>query len=71
MKALVHTAPYVMELQEWDVPTCGTDDILIRVKACAICGSDIKGYSGKTGRRQPPSSWAMRRRASSRRWARP
>jgi len=28
--------------------------LLIRVKACAICGSDIKGYSGKTGRRQPP-----------------
>jgi len=54
VKALVHTAPYVMELQEWDVPTCGTDDILIRVKACAICGSDIKRYSGKTGRRQPP-----------------
>jgi len=54
MKALVHTAPYVMELQDWPVPEYGPDDILIRVKACAICGSDIKGYSGKTGRRQPP-----------------
>jgi L-iditol 2-dehydrogenase len=43
-----------MELQEWDVPTCGPDDLLIRVKACAVCGSDIKGYSGKTGRRIPP-----------------
>lgn len=54
MKALVNTAPHVMEVQEWDVPACGPDDLLIRVKACAICGSDIKGYSGKTGRRQPP-----------------
>jgi len=54
MKALVHTAPYVMQLQEWDVPDHGPDDLLIRVKACAICGSDVKGYSGKTGRRQPP-----------------
>ena len=32
----------------------GPDDLLVQVKACAICGSDIKGYRGKTGRRQPP-----------------
>lgn len=54
MKALVNTAPYVLELQEWPIPEYGPEDLLIRVKACAICGSDIKGYSGKTGRRQPP-----------------
>jgi len=54
MKALVHTAPYTMELQDWPIPDHGPDDLLIRVRACAICGSDIKGYSGKTGRRQPP-----------------
>jgi L-iditol 2-dehydrogenase len=54
MKALVHTAPYVMSYQDWEMPACGPDDLLVRVKACAICGSDIKGYSGQTGRRQPP-----------------
>jgi len=54
MKALVHTAPYVMTYQDWEMPACGPEDLLVRVKACAICGSDIKGYSGKTGRRQPP-----------------
>ncbi len=54
MKALVNTAPYKLELQDWPVPAYGPDDLLIRVKACAICGSDVKGYSGKTGRRQPP-----------------
>jgi len=54
MKALVNTAPYVLELQDWPIPECGPDDLLIRVKACGICGSDVKGYSGKTGRRQPP-----------------
>ncbi len=54
MKALVNTAPYKLELQDWPIPAYGPDDLLIRVKACAICGSDIKGYSGKTGRRQPP-----------------
>lgn len=54
MKALVNTAPYVLELQDWPIPAYGPEDLLVRVKACAICGSDIKGYSGKTGRRQPP-----------------
>ena len=54
MKALVHTAPYAMEVQEWPKPVPGPDDLLIRVKACAVCGSDVKGYSGKTGRRLPP-----------------
>jgi threonine dehydrogenase-like Zn-dependent dehydrogenase len=27
---------------------------LIRIKACAICGSDIHGYDGTSGRRRPP-----------------
>ncbi len=54
MKALVHTAPFVVEYTDWPKPTAGPEDLLVRVKACAICGSDIKGFSGKTGRRQPP-----------------
>lgn len=54
MKALVHTAPYVLEYCDWEMPKVGPEDLLIRVRACAICGSDVKGYSGKTGRRQPP-----------------
>lgn len=54
MKALVNTAPYKLEVQDWPIPTAGPDDLLIKVKACAICGSDVKGYSGKTGRRLPP-----------------
>ena len=33
---------------------CGDDDVLIRVKACGICGSDVQGFTGKTGRRIPP-----------------
>ena len=54
MKALVNTAPYVLDYTDWPDPEYGPGDVLIRVKSCAICGSDIKGYSGKTGRRQPP-----------------
>jgi len=29
-------------------------DMLVRVKAAAICGSDVHGFDGSTGRRQPP-----------------
>ena len=29
-------------------------DMLVRVKAAAICGSDVHGFDGSTGRRLPP-----------------
>lgn len=35
-------------------PVPGDEDVLIEVKACAICGSDVHGMDGSTGRRQPP-----------------
>jgi L-iditol 2-dehydrogenase len=45
-----------MTLEYTDVPDpdCSADDLIIRVKACGICGSDIHGATGKTGRRIPP-----------------
>jgi L-iditol 2-dehydrogenase len=35
-------------------PEVGPGDALIRVRACGICGSDVHGYDGSTGRRIPP-----------------
>ena len=35
-------------------PEIGAEDVLVRVKACGICGSDIHGMDGSSGRRQPP-----------------
>ena len=32
------------------------EDLLVQVKACAICGSDVHGMDGSTGRRIPRSS---------------
>jgi threonine dehydrogenase-like Zn-dependent dehydrogenase len=29
-------------------------DVLVRVRAAAVCGSDIHGFDGSTGRRKPP-----------------
>ncbi len=54
MKALVYTKPYCLEYSDFPDPAVGDDDVLIRVKACGICGSDVHGYTGKTGRRIPP-----------------
>jgi L-iditol 2-dehydrogenase len=54
MKALVLTAYNRFELLEQSTPAIGPDDVLLRVSACGICGSDVHGMDGSTGRRQPP-----------------
>jgi L-iditol 2-dehydrogenase len=54
LKALIHTKPYSFEYSDFPDPAIGDDEVLIRVKACGICGSDVHGFTGKTGRRIPP-----------------
>ena len=54
MKGLVHTAPYKFEFKDFPQPQVGDNDVLVRVKAVGICGSDLHGSTGKTGRRIPP-----------------
>ncbi|HEY9474736.1 MAG TPA: alcohol dehydrogenase catalytic domain-containing protein [Mycobacteriales bacterium] len=54
MKALVYTAPSVLEEQELDVPDRTPDQVLLRVLAAGVCGSDVNGYLGRSRRRIPP-----------------
>jgi L-iditol 2-dehydrogenase len=54
MKALVLAAYNRFELQELPVPEIGADDVLLKVAACGICGSDVHGMDGSSGRRRPP-----------------
>ena len=54
MKALLLTQYKKLELVEMPEPTVGPEDLLVRVHACGICGSDVHGYDGRTGRRIPP-----------------
>jgi L-iditol 2-dehydrogenase len=54
MKALVLAEYKKFEYLDVPDPAIGPDDVLIKVKACGICGSDIHGMDGSTGRRQPP-----------------
>ena len=54
MKAMVLTAYKRLEIQDVPRPEPGPRDVLVRVRACGICGSDVHGYDGSTGRRIPP-----------------
>ena len=54
MKALVYTGPLRLEYTDLPDPVPGPGEILVRVRAVAICGSDVHGYTGSTGRRIPP-----------------
>lgn len=54
MKALLLSAPSRLEFVDAPDPQPADDEVLIRVKACGICGSDIHGWDGSTGRRRPP-----------------
>ena len=54
MKALVLKEYNHFSYEDIPVPAFGDDEVLIRVKACSICGSDVHGMDGSTGRRIPP-----------------
>ena len=54
MKALVLTEYLRLEFLDVPAPTPGPEDVLVRVEACGICGSDVHGFDGSTGRRIPP-----------------
>lgn len=54
MKGLVYTAPEQLKIQEVPKPEPGKGEVLVKIRACGICGSDVHGYLGLTGRRTPP-----------------
>src|ERR1700688_4313647 len=54
MKALVLSEYKQLDLVDIAKPKPAADELLIRVQACGICGSDVHGLDGSTGRRVPP-----------------
>lgn len=54
MKALLLSKYSTLEVADLPVPNPGPDEVLVRVAACGICGSDVHGYDGSSGRRIPP-----------------
>ena len=54
MKALLLSAYKQLDIVNMPVPQPAEDELSIRIQACGICGSDVHGYDGSTGRRLPP-----------------
>jgi L-iditol 2-dehydrogenase len=54
MKALLLSQYRNLQITDLPQPTPNADEVLIRVAACGICGSDVHGYDGSSGRRIPP-----------------
>jgi L-iditol 2-dehydrogenase len=54
MKALLLSEYKHLEIAELPDPTPGHGEVLVSVAACGICGSDVHGYDGSSGRRIPP-----------------
>jgi L-iditol 2-dehydrogenase len=54
MKSLLLSDYGKFSIEELARPEPGPIEVLIRVAACGICGSDVHGYDGSSGRRIPP-----------------
>lgn len=54
MKALVLEEYNKLVYKDVPDPDIRPDEVLVRIKACGICGSDVHGLDGSTGRRVPP-----------------
>jgi L-iditol 2-dehydrogenase len=54
MKSLLLKEYLRLEIVDTPQPNPAADEVLIRVAACGICGSDVHGYDGTSGRRIPP-----------------
>ena len=54
MKALVLEEYNKLVYKSVPVPEFAPDEVLVEIKACGICGSDIHGMDGSSGRRIPP-----------------
>jgi threonine dehydrogenase-like Zn-dependent dehydrogenase len=54
MKALVYTAPHVVEARSEPDPSPKAGEVVVRVRAAGVCGSDLLGFLGKSKKRVPP-----------------
>ena len=54
MKALVLKEYGRFIVEDVPRPRLQPDEALVRIRACGICGSDVHGMDGSTGRRIPP-----------------
>ncbi len=54
MRVLVYQGPKSMSIEEWEVPRPKAGEVRVKSHMVGICGSDVHGYLGITGRRIAP-----------------
>lgn len=54
MKALVYTGPNTLVYRDEPEPVAAPGEVVVRVEAVGICGSDMHAYHGHDARRPPP-----------------
>ena len=58
MRAVALVAPgEVRVVDDWPEPECGPGDVVVRVRAVGLCGTDLAVYAGK--RPVPGMPWVM------------
>jgi len=53
MRALVYDGPHMFHIEERPLPEPGPGEVRLRTAYVGICGSDLHGYTGESGRRVP------------------
>lgn len=54
MKALHYSDWDTLRLADLDEPVAGDDEVIVRVAACGICGSELETFAKRSSRRMPP-----------------
>ncbi len=54
MKAVIFHGKDDIRIEEWDKPICGENEVLVKMEACAVCGTDMKAFYHGNPRMQPP-----------------
>ncbi len=54
MKALVYTAPHTLAYRDEPDPIAEDGEVIVRIEAVGICGSDMHAYHGHDSRRPAP-----------------
>ena len=54
MRALVYQGPKQMTIEQWPIPEPKAGEVRVHSRFVGICGSDVHGFLGTTGRRTAP-----------------
>lgn len=52
MKSAVFYGKHDLRIEDYPMPKARAHDIVIQVKACGVCGTDVHIYDGDKGRRK-------------------